>query len=143
MDNVIISRSDYDSEDIVPQLLAVKSGARGSVYHLRTCFIGDFIADVDLKILHVPHGLIRGYQPEEYFTRTIGALKGLGAMVLFEFTKKNIEKREAYLPKGYSVLARAFRSSNPGTVFAQAAEKGEVDPLKDPDVRLFVGLKPL
>ena len=42
-----------------------------------------------------------------------------------------------------SFLARAMRSPNPGEVFAEAAEKREVDPLTDPDVRLWVGLLPI
>jgi hypothetical protein len=42
-----------------------------------------------------------------------------------------------------SFLAKAMRSPDPGHVFAEAAETRAVDPLTDPDVRLWVGLQPL
>ena len=47
------------------------------------------------------------------------------------------------LSGGFHVLARAMRAEHPGVVFARAAAAGEVDPLTDPDSRLFVGLPPL
>jgi hypothetical protein len=46
------------------------------------------------------------------------------------------------LPTGYNLLSRAFRSTNPGIIFALAAAVGEIDPLTDPETRLFVGLPP-
>ena len=52
------------------------------------------------------------------------------------------ELRREVWPKSDSVLARALRSRQPGEVLAQAAAKGEVDPLTDPSVRLWMGLRP-
>jgi hypothetical protein len=45
-----------------------------------------------------------------------------------------------YAPTGYGVLSRAMRATNPGLIFALAAQMGEVDLLHDIDSRLFVGL---
>jgi hypothetical protein len=46
---------------------------------------------------------------------------------------------EAARTTGFNVLARSMRSTAPGIVFAAAA-RGEIDPLTNPDSRLFVGL---
>ena len=46
------------------------------------------------------------------------------------------------LPSESSVLRRAMAAPNSAAVFAEAAERGETDPLTDPDVRLWVGLRP-
>lgn len=42
-----------------------------------------------------------------------------------------------------SVLKRAMAARDAAAVFAEATERGEVDRLTDPDVRLWVGLRPL
>jgi hypothetical protein len=42
-----------------------------------------------------------------------------------------------------SALCRAMASRDPAAVFAEAAERGEVDPLTDADVRLWMGMRPL
>jgi hypothetical protein len=44
------------------------------------------------------------------------------------------------VPSGTGVLARVSRAAQPGVVFARAAASREVDPLLDPDSRVFVGL---
>jgi hypothetical protein len=52
------------------------------------------------------------------------------------------ELRKQLWPKSDTVLARALRARDPGPVFAQAALKGETDPLTDPGVRLWMGMRP-
>jgi len=141
MDDLILSRTDYDSDDIGPQLLAVKSGARGSVLQLRTCMLGTVIADIDRRVVPAPHGFIGGLTPEELFTRTVGASRGLGAVIM-DAVRLESDRRRTCAPRGFSVLARALRSMNAGAVLARAAAAGEGDPLTDPDARLFVGLRP-
>ena len=44
--------------------------------------------------------------------------------------------------EGSGFLVRAMRSDDPGRVLAQAACRGERDPLVDIDARLFVGFAP-
>jgi len=39
------------------------------------------------------------------------------------------------------MCARAMRAEQPAIVFAHAASIGEIDPLTDPDSRLFAGLQ--
>ena len=46
----------------------------------------------------------------------------------------------AQRPAGYNLLSRLVRASDPGVVVASAADSGEIDPLRDFDARLTVGL---
>ena len=142
MDDLVLSRTDYDSDDIGPQLLAIKSGARGSMLQLRTCMFDAVIADIDRRVVPAPHGFIGGLEARELFTRTVGASRGLGAIIM-DAVRLESDRRRACSPRGFSVLARALRSMNAGAVLARAAAAGEGDPLTDPDARLFVGLRPL
>jgi hypothetical protein len=66
---------------------------------------------------------------------------GLAQIMLYD-PHFGLDVRAESLPAGYTLLARAFRSFNPGMVFALAAQVGEVDPLMDLETRLFVGLGP-
>ncbi|HUU70790.1 MAG TPA: hypothetical protein VM186_14775 [Planctomycetota bacterium] len=136
----ILSRSDYASHDLGPQLLAVKSGARGNVMQL-TRLIGLVIADEQYRLFFSPRRLISGLDPDIYFVYTLGAKRGLGQLSL-DLAQAETDWREACSPKGFGVLARAMRSRQAGPVFGRAALNGEVDPLTDVDARLFVGLKP-
>jgi DNA-directed RNA polymerase beta' subunit len=139
----IISRRDFGSDDLGPQLLAVKSGARGSMTHL-ACLVGarHVVADADGTPRVVRSTLSEGLSWQELLTCAVGARKGLGQTAL-NVSSSGLEVRRQELPRGFNVLARAVRSDRPGIVFASAAAAGEVDPLTDLDARLFVGLGPL
>jgi len=145
----IVSRSDYDNADFGPQLLAVKSGARGAVAHL-ACLLGPrVVAPPDApwqaagEFENIPfvcrHGWVHGVTPEEMYSCAVGARIGLG-MTAYGLAETGYEYRRTRRPRGFNVLARAMRADRPGIVFAQAAATGEIDPLTDLDTRLFVGL---
>ena len=120
---------------------AVRTHARGNIRHLRTLLAGARIADLHHRIVFVPHSLADGLTGDEYYTRCVGARRGLGEMALIVASEGAEVKRE-HAPKAFTALARAMRSDQPGFVFARAAAIGEVDPLTDVDSRLFVGLEP-
>ena len=136
----ILARTDYDAIDLGPQLLYVKSGARGNVVQLQNATTGTVIADMDRRLYFVKNGYIRGHSPEEIFMWRIGALRGLGE-VAFRFYSIEQDLRKERQTRGFNVLSRAMRSRCPGRVFARAAAAGEVDELRDIDARLFVGLQ--
>ncbi len=142
VDDIIMSRSGYGSPDLGPQLLAIKSQARGSARHLARLFSGKLVTDAVGTPVPVTHGLREGLTPEEMFACVAGAREGL-ANINYEMTRNPYGVAAAGSPKGFGVLARAMRASNPGRVFARAAAAGEADPLTDLDSRLFVGLLPL
>ncbi|MBN2310806.1 MAG: hypothetical protein JXR94_17665, partial [Candidatus Hydrogenedentes bacterium] len=138
----LIAQTDYAAHDFGPQLLALKSGARGRLSQLATCLIGAVIADLDRRLVYTPYGFARGLPKDVAFTRTVGALRGLSAIHTTGIDML-VERRAACAPTGHGVLARALASPNPGVVFARAALHGEVDPLTAVDARLLVGLRPL
>jgi len=139
--DAIVSRTDYDSNDFGPQLLAVKTCARGNDRQLVVGLIGRAVADEDYRIFFIGRGLIDGIDPDLYFVSAVGARRGLGHIAL-DVAQMGTERREASAPRGFNVLARAMRSRNAGAVLGRAAANGEVDPLTDVDARLFVGLRP-
>ncbi|MHC4981721.1 MAG: hypothetical protein ACYTF6_00950 [Planctomycetota bacterium] len=138
----ISSRTDFDAADLGPQLLALKTGARGNVWQLRTLLGGQRIVNVDSAIVGVPRSLADGLKPHEYFTRCVGARRGL-AQTALHCAEAGKELDRHSKSRGFNVLARAARAQRPGVVFAHAAAIGEVDPLTDLDARLFVGLSPV
>ena len=87
----------------------------------------------------IRHSLAEGLTAEEVFVYAAAAREGL-FRILEEAEKMWRGARDRLLPKSFNVLARAYRSRNPGIVFARAAASGEVDPLVDVDSRAFVGL---
>jgi len=138
----LASYTDFSNPDLGPQLLAVKSGARGGMTHLAWLIGGRGITGEVLgESVVVRHGLRDGLTPREMFLCTMGARIGLGQTAL-DLEQLGLSFRLGSLPTAYNLLARAFRSPNPGMVFALAAQVGEVDPLTDPETRLFVGLPP-
>ncbi len=137
----IASRTDFDNEALGPQLQAVRTHARGNIRQLRTLLAAARVADLHHRIVFVPHSLADGLTGDEYYTRCVGARRGLGEMALM-IASGGLEARREHAPKAFTALARAMRSDHPGFVFASAAAIGEVDPLTDLDSRLFVGLEP-
>ena len=131
----------YDAEALGPQVLAVKTGARGSVRQLQW-LVGARGAVIDVAgrpVTPIRHGMAEGLTPQELYACVIGARKGLGQTVE-EMTRRAYAVADPQAPKGWHVLARAMRAPRPGVVLASAAATGEVDPLTDVDSRLFVGL---
>ncbi|MFP4385434.1 MAG: hypothetical protein ACLFSE_15425, partial [Spirochaetia bacterium] len=107
------------------QLLAVKSGARGSVNDL-------------LELC----ALIMGESYRVFYLKAAGNHRRV-TETMNNWKNKIVagfpDYRE-YTPVGEGVIAGAMRSQYPGTVFAAAAETGERDPLTDRDSRIFAGL---
>ena len=136
----IASRTDFLENDLGPQLLAVKSGARGELRHL-VLLVGarGMITDIRGRRVVVRHGYPDGMTPGELYAVVVWAREGLMG-VISESRQAGLRLRESHKPKGFGVLARAMRAKHPGIVFAHAAAIGEADPLADVDSRLFVGL---
>ena len=139
MDDLVVSRDDYESLEYGPQLLAVRSGARGNPNQLHNGMLGAVIADVDRHLVFVPTGYVEGHEPDDIFMWTVGARRGL-AQIHVRCDELGSEQRRASAPEGFNVLARAIRSRCPGAVLARAAAVGEIDPLKDVDSRALVGM---
>ena len=138
----IISRTDFEDNDLGPQLLAIKSGARGQLRQL-AYLVGARGTATDVRGRDVPIrcGYSDGLTPQEMYTAVVGAREGLAQTALETWTRFGLEFREARQPKGFNVLARAMRAKRPAIVFTRAAATGEIDPLTDVDSRLFVGLR--
>jgi len=136
----LAARTDYTGVELGPQLLAVKSGARGSLRSLLQ-LIGSRGTVTDVRGCQAPirHSYPEGLTPKELFASVVGARNGL-LHLASETYRMAYGVREPAKPKGFTVLARALRAEHPGLVFAHAAATGEVDPLTDIDSRLFVGL---
>jgi hypothetical protein len=144
LNEVIASCTDYASDDFGVQLLLVKSDARGSVPLLRRLIgaIGPTTTP-DGATTIVRGSFAGGVEPGGLMAHVAQARQGLA-----DFATSLDPVRVAYGvqappgPKGFGVVSRAMRSDRPGIVFAQAAANEEIDPLTDPDARLFVGLRP-
>ncbi|MBI3946517.1 MAG: hypothetical protein HY321_11405 [Armatimonadetes bacterium] len=137
--DALAARSDIDSPDLGPQLLAVKSGARGQIGQLAILLGGrGWLPDASGRVVPIRHGWPEGLTPEELFAQVAVARTRLGEMHVEMDAAFRGEGRQA--PMGFGALARAMRATDPGAIFARAAAAGEVDPLADPDSRLFVGL---
>jgi hypothetical protein len=136
----ITSRTDYDDNDLGVQLLAIKSGARGSIRHIPLWFGGrEAATDVQGHRVALTHGVANGLTTQEVYAGIFQAHEGLGR-TLDEWQQLEYDIRAAHATQSFNVLARAMRSQHPGVVFAHAAAIGEIDPLVDIDSRLFVGL---
>ncbi len=135
----MISRTDYRNDDFGPQLLAVKSGARGIPVHLQRLMGAYGAVPYFGESVFIPHGFAHGLTQGELFATVPSLREGL-YRALTESTRMAYGLREAEQSKAFTVLARAMRSEQPGIVFARAAASEEVDPLTDVDSRLLVGL---
>lgn len=136
----IAASNNFTDNGMGPQLLAVKSHARGSVRQLlRLIGSPGTVSGIFNGTVIIRHGFRDSLTPEEMYTVASVAREGLVRFAL-EMESKGKDLREVLRPKGFNVLSRALRSECPGIVFARAAANGEVDPLTDVDSRLFVGL---
>ncbi|MBI5833949.1 MAG: hypothetical protein HZB16_16775 [Armatimonadetes bacterium] len=130
---------DYANPDLGPQILAVKSGARGTWRFFERMLGGQLLPDGAAGLTPQRHSQIEGLSPEEYRLRLHSGRSAL-AMWLQSWTATCTSIREGAGPHGFGVLARACHSAQPGVIFARAALTGECDPLADAASRLFVGV---
>jgi hypothetical protein len=140
-EEMLASFRDFGDLDIGPQLLAAKTGARGSLQSLMRLAFGcdDEVPTPSGETRRIAVPRIDGLPPDDFFLLCSSIRKWLAE--LYQDVLDIAGQRDRiYLPSGYTVLARAVRSDEPGIVFASAAARGEVDPLRDIDARLFMGL---
>ncbi len=142
VDAAISAQTDLDSPDLGPQMTLIASGARGNMHQLRQ-LVGPRgpLGGSPWSGPIIRKGFRDGVPPAEYFEsiRTSrGALQSLNTSMAVwgRDLKGNM------LPTSDTVLALAIRARRPGEVLAKAAVDGESDPLTDPYVRLWMGLKP-
>ncbi|MGC9455627.1 MAG: hypothetical protein ACP5HU_12305 [Phycisphaerae bacterium] len=135
----LAARSDFDNPDLGPQLLAVRSGARGAMRQVEVLLgVWRMVTDAAGRRVGLGHGLVQGRTAQDLINCVPGARRGL-AGVADDCLRQIYGLREVEKPAGFSVLARAMRAERPGVVFAAAAAAGETDPLTEPVCRLFVG----
>ncbi len=136
----LAAHTDYTQPDLGPQLLAVKSGARGEIEQLTGLLSTQgVVKDILDRPVPIRHGYRDGLPPAELCTLAIGARESF-AQVQREWIEMSQEIRKRDRAQSFHVLARAMRAEQPALVFAHAAAIGERDPLTDPDSRLFAGL---
>ena len=136
----LVTRTDYDDPLIGPQLLAVRSGARGNAWQLRAlASVFGLVADAAGHLVPAPGCVARGRSPEEFWNCAAGARKGLAEVVAQLQVRPVRDLPAGIQSESYAPLARAMRAGTPGVVFAHAAAVGETDPLTDLESRLFVG----
>ncbi|MBN1580757.1 MAG: hypothetical protein JXA89_08640 [Anaerolineae bacterium] len=136
----VLTRTDYDSADLGPQLLAVNIRARGRMAPLHHIGPRGLVEDAHGNRVVVRHGLVEGVTAAEMFAFAAAARRGLGQLA-FRWQNLGYEVRASHAAPGwFTVLARARQAQCPGIVFARAAASGEIDPLIDVDSRLLVGL---
>jgi hypothetical protein len=140
----IAAQGDSDATLRAP-LRAVRCGARGSISHLRAV-IGPWAGDSPYGPGPVKRGFRDGLEPEEYWVvmeRMRRSLQDINRQQAEASARGHEAAWVGDSPGDGSVLRRAITSRDAAAVFAEAAERGEADPLTDPDVRLWVGLLPL
>ncbi len=139
--------ADVLSDDLGPQVLAVRSGAAGDVAHLawlvgpRGRSGGEGGQD---RAVLVRHGSVEGLTADELYGLAPAAREAVAAAGQAWARAGQAERSDDPADlRGYGLLARALRSPRPGVVFALAAAAAETDPLTDVVSRLFVGLPAL
>jgi len=125
-------------------LRTIRCGARGTIRQLRA-LVGPWTADSPYAPGLVTQGLRDGIEPEQYWVLAESTRRHLLDLSHLETDAGRALRGPAgvQVPPDASVLRRAMTARDPAAVFAEAAERGETDPLRDPDVRLWVGLRPL
>jgi hypothetical protein len=134
----LLSRTDYGSPDLGPQLLAIQIRARGRRHLPALICPWGVYEDIRGEPRIVRHSLVEGYAPEEMFAYMAGARRGLASV--WQRWQQMGQEAGDRRASGFSVLARARRARHPGVVFARAAAGEEIDPLTDVESRLMVGL---
>lgn len=136
-ESALLGNADYDDANIGPQLLAVRSGARGTAAQLRSVIAGaGLLTDAGGKQVALRRGVAGGRTAEEFWLGTAAVWH-----LIAELRRAETERLEGIAPSDddhLGPIARARRSEEPGVVLAQAATDGLVDRLSDIDSRLFV-----
>ena len=142
VESAMISQADLCSPDMGPQMIAVLSGARGSLQQLRQ-LIGPKGTAAGHMVTGplVRGGMAQGMQADEQYQAAFEQRKSLQALSRL-LAAGGYDLRDVAPPKSDSVLAWALRARRPEEVLAQAALDEQTDPLTDPAVRLIVGLRP-
>ena len=141
-ESIIRETTDLFARSPGAQILSVLSGARGSVEQLihLTCWAGN---TEDSRLIHpIRHGKAEGLAFDEFVSMVFQNREMIHLIVKEIFDREPADVRSARAGD-HPVFSRARTSSRPGIVFARAAQKGEKDPLKDPQTRLFAGLHPM
>lgn len=137
----LAASTDYTQPDLGPQLLAIKSGAWGEIEQLTALLSTQGVAsNVYGQQVAIRHGYRDGLSATELFALAPAARENF-AHALQEWLEISQEIHKRAQPRSFHVLARAMRAEQPAIVFAHAASIGEIDPLSDPDSRLFAGLE--
>ncbi len=132
--------TDYTQSDLGPQLLAVKSGAWGEIEQLIGLLnMQGSVNNILGKQVFIRHGYRDGLQAVELYALAPGARESF-AQIQSNWLRITQEIGKRNRAESFHVLARARRAEEPAIVFAHAASIGEIDPLTDPDSRLFAGL---
>jgi hypothetical protein len=143
--DAVIMSEGRDDPTLAPAVLAVQSGARGAVAHLRAVVAGKGVEGPFDPTPPIRSNLRDGLTADDLWAWVPLARAGLHGLM------QQLVRPVPGVPSlgttrgplgGDSPLGRAMRSEQPGRVLAEAALRGETDPLTDPDVRLFVGLLP-
>jgi hypothetical protein len=133
--------SDYAHPHLGPQLLAIKSGARGEIEQLTALLrTQGSVNDVLGRPVPICHGYRDGLTWQELYALAPGARESF-AQLQRDWLEILQERHKRNRPQSFGVLARAMRAEQPAIVFAHAASIGESDPLTDPESRLFAGLQ--
>lgn len=136
----VVRETDYSpANKAAPQLLAIKSGARGNPKQLIMGLMCRIVSDEEGGVRYYDGGILAGMHQDSHLVYCVGARKGLADLVL-GMERLTIEMRNACAARGFGVLSRAMRAENPAKVLARAAAAGEVDPLTAVDGRLLVGM---
>jgi hypothetical protein len=142
LQSIVAAFRDYDDEDMGAACLLSQSGARANTHQLTSLVgPGGLAYDAERRLIPLPHGWREGLSAREVLARVIGARRGL-ARVQTEFGALGSDHAARSQPQGFGVLSRARRVERPGIVYARAAQRGEVDPLRDAYARILVGLPP-
>lgn len=135
---------DFGDDGMGPILLAMRSGARANLRQLAR-IVGPwpsrFRRNGAAETVTIQRGYRDGLTPEELRGIVRNHWEGLDRANQ-EWLRFEEKLGASRLTHGLGVLARARQWQRPGIVFARAAASGEIDPLTDPDTRLFVGLPP-
>lgn len=130
--------TDQDDDDVGTFNTFRQTATRGSDAQFALYF-GEHgnIKDANGESIHIRHGYIEGLTIREtmaHCARSRAAISGVNQ----EMAGLDVER--ALSGRSFGVITRARRSDRPGVVFARAAARGEVDPLKDVDARILCGL---
>lgn len=135
---VMDTARDPDDDDLGTLNVFRRTGSRGSDQQFFRYLGAHGPVDGDEGTVFVRHGYRDGLTADELFAEVRNAHRALAAA--------NAELDRLTVPilapnrRAYGVIARARQSERPGVVIGRAAARGERDPLRDVEARVFVGV---